>query len=239
MSNQDAAAWAEWLAGSDAGRRLLSLPGHVLNSGWDTVAPGEVYVLGLNPGGLPERAPTVDAQLRATPSGPRSAYDECWNCPAGTHPHQRRVKRYLQALGIERPAAVLASNVYFPTTRDAAALVKLARSQFGGLDLLGQACWQVHARLLEMVRPRVLLCLGNSERRSALSAVLARTPARMVRKPNFSNFRAGKFFVADMTHAPERPTLVFGVPHPSRLPATDAVLDALRHEAGLVGLRLG
>ena len=121
-----------------------------------TLKPGRVFLLGLNPGGSPQRLdlPTVGGSLDRLPAGEAKVYlDTCWNGYAlGEAPLQMRVTQLLRQLG-EDPASVAASNLILVRSRDASS------SRF---DTCADLCWRVHEKILEIIRPRLLLVLGNS-----------------------------------------------------------------------------
>lgn len=92
------------------------------------------------------------------------------------------------------------------------------------MGALFEACWLVHVWLLEIVRPRVILCLGNDEGLSPY-ALLRRSSSVQVLSSENRAYRTGKYFRAriqleqgyfDIT--------AFGVPHPSRFePSVDGL----------------
>jgi hypothetical protein len=142
-------------------RDILTLSGHVLYSSADTLRPGDVYLLGHNPGGSPEHQveATAGSSLEALPAKTLNNYfDEAWTMASGRSfavgaaPLQRRVKWLLEALGLE-PRNVAASNMVFVRSVDAAG------SRF---EELARLCWPVHEQIISYVRPRALVVFGNS-----------------------------------------------------------------------------
>jgi hypothetical protein len=132
------------------------MSGEVIYSSAATLSPGDAYLLGLNPGGdaTNPQLPTVGGSLDALPARTINGYlDTRWSGqPAnGTHRMQRRIVWLLgEALGLD-PRAVLATNLIFPRSRDAAS------SQFGRFADL---CWPIHEWLLALVQPRIVLACG-------------------------------------------------------------------------------
>src|SRR5262249_27330609 len=88
--------------------------------------------------------------------GPRnnSYLDTIWsrNRTVGGAPLQRRVVWLLESLGLHA-RNVAASNLIFFRSRDAAG------SQFRRFATL---CWPVHERIIQIVRPRLVIVYGNS-----------------------------------------------------------------------------
>jgi len=113
-------------------------------------------------------------------------------------------------------------------------------SDIGNVAELWKRCWPVHQYFLSVVRPRVILCLGNGDV-SSFSLVRAKcisTPA--VGWCGVESSRDGKWFRGELP-VPEKasePTLpekagelrcvVVGAPHPSWFPVTDRFKAFLR-----------
>ena len=229
----------ELLRATAEGEQLLALPGMVLNSGMDTVARSDIYVLGFNPGGDPENFACVEQNILSSPMGPFSGFNEKWGCAAGQHRHQIAVKKYLAALGVVDICTVPASNAYFLASSGVNEL-KAATKQHrpGGLIPLFKACWPVHEYLLSVIKPKVILCLGNGEglEDSSFAAVRSLFPSRSGSSPSHESYRLGKWFVTKATFSNDQDVLWFGVPHPSRFYATDALCATLWEQADLVGI---
>jgi hypothetical protein len=135
-------------------REILNLSGEVLYSAASTLRPGEVYLLGHNPGGSArdDRLPRVGASLDGLPKKRTNSYLQSWNGRVPSQaPLQRRVIWLLERLGFN-PAEIAASNLIFPRSRDAAA------SRFRDYSRL---CWPVHEQILDIVRPRLIIAYGN------------------------------------------------------------------------------
>jgi len=142
-------------------RSIASLSGYVLYSAASTLCKGDVYLLGHNPGGSPEKQSdvTITASLDALAQKTINNYlDEAWTMASGRRfpiagaPLQRRVDWLLNALELDT-RQVAASNLIFARSIDAAG------SRF---DELASLCWPVHERIINCVQPRALLVFGNS-----------------------------------------------------------------------------
>lgn len=133
----------------------LDQAGTLLYSSHDTIGPGNIYLLGLNPGG--HGGPSLRERLAILLTQEHNAYlDEAWENRRGSYdkgeaPLQRRVKWLLRELGAN-PRDVLSTNLIFMQSRDAS----------GVSSEQAELCWPVHEVLLNIVRPRTILSFGNS-----------------------------------------------------------------------------
>jgi hypothetical protein len=137
--------------------KVLSESGQVLYSAASTLRPGPTYLLGHNPGGDPNDRGlwSVGQSLDDLPTQTENSYlNALWSGQhkVGQAPLQRRVVWLLESLGL-KPRDVAASNLIFVRSRDAAG------SRFSEYARL---CWPVHQRILDVVKPRLLLVYGNS-----------------------------------------------------------------------------
>jgi hypothetical protein len=142
--------------------QLLNESGRVFYSGRDAFGgTAPLYVLGLNPGGAPEKqAPeTVLSQANQVfhelPANWSAYRDESWlGRPAGTSGMQPRVLHALRRLHLN-PGRVPASNLIF---------VRTARE----IDLKGRQreladeCWAFHERVIISLDIKVVLCFGQT-----------------------------------------------------------------------------
>ena len=101
---------------------ILDRSGNILYSSVETLRPGAIYLLGLNPGGDPRRLSwqTVRKTLDALPKQVKNEYlDVSWEGrPPGASKLQRRVRRLAEMLGLDL-RAVCAANLIFVRSRDA------------------------------------------------------------------------------------------------------------------------
>jgi hypothetical protein len=134
---------------------LIDSPGAVLYSADETLRPGPVYLLGLNPGGA------VDSTLRDSIMRSRAqnnAYlDEEWAPgghvrPKGQATLQRRIQHLCSMMGIET-RDVPASNLVF--TRSTRVSTHLS------FDAALKFCLPVHDIFIDAIRPRFLMTFGN------------------------------------------------------------------------------
>jgi hypothetical protein len=115
----------------------------------------EVYVLGYNPGGDPDRQ--ADETLRANVEmlqerdSPWSAYcDEEWHGQA--EKYRRSAVHVVRALGLDIRATP-ASNLIFLRSRRAEYL------QLKPTQVIDH-CWPFHKAVVKELRPKLILCLG-------------------------------------------------------------------------------
>lgn len=138
-------------------KTILAQSGAVLYSSVETLCPGSLYILGLNPGG--KTGQTIAECLQSLPRFRGNEYlDEDWSSdkrsyPKGGHPLQRHLAHLIGELGQDL-RGICASNLIFTRSSD----------QYGA-DYLQNAgvCWPVHELILSIVRPSVLLVFGNGD----------------------------------------------------------------------------
>ena len=123
-------------------------------------SPKTLYILGVNPGGAPDELPgqTVSAHTSwLLKNGARnwSAYrDELWTGRTpGTAPLQRRMLHMFRKLNLD-PGEVPASNLVFVRSERKAKLV-------GDFSQLARECWPFHQAVVDRLKVRTILCLGQ------------------------------------------------------------------------------
>ena len=191
---------------------LLDSSGRVLYSAFRTMQAGNLYILGINPGGDPVTlaANTIRANLTALPGCTENAYiDENWGKKGpGNGKVQRRLRYIVESILGEKLADVCASNLVF---------VRSKRSESVKDVAFAHKCWIVHRQILKLVRAKIILSLGNGPG-TAYQYIrrFAHDPAQSCsaedsRLSGYSNWRCKSF---DAT-IDGRVTRVIGLPHPS------------------------
>lgn len=137
-------------------KHLLNAHGEVIYSSHETIRPGPLYLLGLNPGGdgFITIGEHIDGMLSRTTNAfidDRFSSGNRW-IPAGEAPLQKRVRWLLTNLGL-RPEEVCSSNLIFKTSRSSDGV------SFG----LAGICWPFHEAMIDIIRPKILLVFGNGE----------------------------------------------------------------------------
>lgn len=143
-------------------RELWSRSGSVFYSGREAFGgPASAYLLGLNPGGDPNRrdGTTIrsDTEWVLTASPPNwSRYrDESWEGAApGSWGMQPRVLHLLDRLSLD-PGKVPASNLVFPRSRQEQGITD-------EISVLAEACWPFHQAVIERLRVRAVICFGRT-----------------------------------------------------------------------------
>lgn len=202
-------------------------PGAVLYNGWSTLCKGDLYIMGFNPGG-DEKEPTVIQTLNDRPDDYCDYNDGDWGNGKGNAPHQQRVKRLLEKLRNEDKEAicsVFAANAIFIRSTKA--------SDLPDPQDLWKKHWPIHQYFLAIVRPKVIICLGNGDRLSSFS--LLRAVNEISRKYSFcdeqsKSFRGGKYFAARFLLADNESheCTVVGIPHPSRFDFPKNLVEFLK-----------
>jgi hypothetical protein len=123
--------------------------------------PAELYVLGANPGGDPLNYPSETVgnhtrQVLTQLPDDWSAYrDEIWEgALPGTYGMAPRVLHLFRQLGLQ-PGLVPASNLFFVRSRREEHIKERQAA-------LAELCWPFHTDVIDVLRPRVILCLGNT-----------------------------------------------------------------------------
>ncbi|MHB9118962.1 MAG: uracil-DNA glycosylase family protein [Burkholderiales bacterium] len=133
---------------------VLSRSGSVLYSASHTLTKGDVYILGLNPGGID--GPSISEDLAALPNKTQNSYlDESWGNRIdadGQAPLQRRIKGLVDAIGVDL-RNICASNLIFMQSQNAK-----------GIEYPKDAdiCWPIHEKILDIVQPKLIIAFGNS-----------------------------------------------------------------------------
>jgi hypothetical protein len=129
--------------------------GVVLYSSPKTLKPGDAYLLGVNPGADPDGLDdaNIEAHLEKLRSTDINRYlDGEWDRGRiGQDKFQRRVVWLLRNLGYD-PREVCASNLIFSRSH---------QQKGSGYPATADRCWPVHERILRLVQPRLIICVGN------------------------------------------------------------------------------
>lgn len=163
--------------------------GEVFSSGIDTLRKGDLYIMGLNPGGGEKYLPIWDHVSNWNVDEFSAFTDQCWmqecwdsdtyarqkenskcvgeKCMKGKDRHQEVIVKILEEIfGLKRDEinSVFATNAIFIRSNSADSF----KSQNGlTLEKAWDRCWPVHQFLLGIIRPKVILCLGYGESHSA------------------------------------------------------------------------
>lgn len=135
---------------------VLSEPGSILYSSHETLKPGDVYLLGFNPGGADGNP--VEQSINSLLTNTANAYlDESWKnhngkWANGEAPLQKRVQWILGSLGLNT-REVCASNLIFFQSRKASDISYA----------IAEKCWPVHMAILNIVKPKLIIAFGNSD----------------------------------------------------------------------------
>ena len=190
---------------------ITHFPGRLLYSGMDTIRPGDLYVLGMNPGGRFTLNPPLNQTIGFTLAEARQRWsfldDEPDPPAAGLL--QARVKGVLEDLNCN-PRETLVTNAVFVRAGNVEQFGKLGLSFW---QLWWNLCWPVHQVLLGAVRPKLVLCFAT--RRSARPArrkaadINGRRSTAMLR---IHPAPIGGSWTSDRTGCSKRPSLCCPIP---------------------------
>lgn len=192
-----------------------------------TLTKGDIYFLGLNPGGSPLGDGKEYAYEKVSDFQARDPYwnayaDEIWS-PAGKNrgvgqaPLQRRVQLFLESLQHElrlKPdmRSVFACNLCFFRSNTDSELREYGDREFSEFF----RNW--HKQFLSIVKPKVIVCNGNSKDISAFNAVKSWFNGFELSLSSpvlYSTFTLKSYIIADYSFKKDN-VLVLGLPHLSR-----------------------
>ena len=214
---------------------LKDLPGEVFSSGVEALAPGELYIVGLNPM-FGTAYPTIREHVANWRFSNFSSFrHQCWNkacwdrdcfgfqekipcsCDKGASRHQKAVMSIIKRATDRAPTEIFATNALFACSRSADTF----KHDTGySMTAAFKYYWRVHQELLAIVRPKVIISLGYAEGASAYSffRIMAGKqwmPIDQVRLPNrrFASYKwaQASFKIEGQT----LPVTMIGVRHPS------------------------
>lgn len=191
----------------------LSESGKVLYSSDATLCAGDLYVLGYNPGGHTD-LPSIAKDLESFVGRQSNAYcDEEWGDYArGNAPIQRRLQWLMKELSLDIHRTC-ASNLIFLRSKSA---MGVNYPQDAAL------CWPVHRAILNVVKPKVILCLGMGHP-SAYSFIRdhAFDVGSIATEESFFSGHKPWNCHATFGRIDARPTTVVGIPHLARYKIVD------------------
>jgi hypothetical protein len=188
---------------------ILSCSGGVLISGIDTLVRGDYYVMANNPGGDPGDINGLRIGTSLTASRTRRGRND-WMEENG--PFSQRIKAVMDSLGTQ-PEKTFCTNAVFVRSR--------GQSKLNPWNLWWDHCWSVHQIFLEIVRPRVVVCLGCDPDESAWAMLRQPTGAKYAtqwQKWDGATVTEGKWTDRaglKLSDGTVHPCAVLGLPHPS------------------------
>jgi hypothetical protein len=181
---------------------ILERNGELIYSSHESLKKGDIYLLGLNPGGVGfiTIKDHLDLLLEKTTN---SYLDESWKngiseWRKGQAPLQKRVDYLITSLGYETKE-VCASNLIFVTSKSANEI------NYG----LAGYCWRFHENILDIIKPKIILCFGISDI-SSYSFLLSLYQGM---EQEFPSGHGGWKCKAFITQIKGRETTIIGIPH--------------------------
>ena len=182
----------------------LNGPGSIIYSSVETIRKGDYYILGLNPGGIPDKQ-TIANCINTLDSKTINSYvDEEWDwrgkkLKKGEHPFQKALKEITKNLNTELKD-IFASNLIFIRTRKG--------KEIKDYDSVAPTFWQVHEYLIkEIVKPKVIFAIGNSESLSSysflkkvnISSIITES-SKQHKNVKFKSFTTSQYKVIGLPH---------------------------------------
>jgi hypothetical protein len=128
--------------------QLIKEEGATLYSSFETIRKGELYILGLNPGG--GKAMTIEKSLDRIEKEDYNEYTIDWGSGAGQHPLQKNIVAIAKLFDLN-VLDVCASNLIFVRSRGQAGAGYESRDRY----------WPIHKHILSIVRPSTIIAFGN------------------------------------------------------------------------------
>lgn len=178
---------------------LLDQPGGVVYSSHETIWPGRIYFLGLNPGG--SGGSSIRENIAQMLTCDQNAYlDYEWEGKEpGSALLQRRIQWTLETLGANTQD-VFATNLIFIQSPNSKSLTVNQAEQ----------CWPVHEAFLKIVQPSLIVACGNTSNLSAYSFIHSRFGGEQTYHPaGHGDWNLKRF----QTTINGRKTTVIGLPH--------------------------
>ena len=205
---------------------LWNVSGKAFYSGRDAFSsPSKLYILGLNPGGEPEKYPreTVRAHTCKVFHAPDywcAFTDEVWGVDGSRprHTMQRNVLHLLGKLDLDC-RKVPASNLVFARSQSAD---KISKSE---LRSPANACWPFHRTIIQQLGVQVILCLGQDAARGTSACLEADNPSlgKFEKKDEFVEDGGQK--QVSRAYRSNGSVTVVKLPHPSRFHWTNPKSD--------------
>ena len=166
---------------------LAAERGAVFLSGKSSLTPGELYVMGFNPGGDPKRGLSIEQQfadfdLFKDFDRFSSFEDECWysSCDGQVRQHfldgerqcsrspcrkgQRRDQLMIkEVVGLLAPMLGIKADLKSIFATNAIFVTSSTVAALENRIELWRKCWPIHQYLLSIVRPKAILCLGYQD----------------------------------------------------------------------------
>lgn len=184
----------------------LKAGGGTLYTSASTLARGQTYFLGTNPGGGADSKQSIGDLLAELPASTINEYfDVEWD-PQSVR-LQHTMKALLRLIAPQNPEAVCASNLIFVRSANVEALPD-------NFWKLAELCWPAHEHVLDVVQPELVVAYGNGPG-SAYDFLRYKLERVAAHKPELAGHGATmcKGFVA---RRGGRTFNVIGLPHPSR-----------------------
>lgn len=132
---------------------FLEESGGVLYSSAETLRQGDLFILGLNPGG--SGGPSIKDSIENMPKEQENHYLRPWNKYApGEHPLQKNIRQIAACLGESNIKNVCATNLIFRQTKQATDLEFIKDAD---------TCWPAINKMISIVKPKVIVCFGNGK----------------------------------------------------------------------------
>lgn len=195
----------------------LAQSGAILYSTESALREAPVIVFGTNPGGASEEYTDAVHLIGNAVFSTQHELTIGWRSDGTYTPLQTRLRSLLgDLLGIDDLASILYTNLIFQRTAN---ISKLDWS-------LADKCWPVNELILGIVRPRLVICIGNARRNSPYAYLkkIFKGDAEQSAPANFGRYQL-RYAAARQKGGTVG---LLGLPHLSRYPITGPGFGAAR-----------
>lgn len=193
----------------------LKESGAVLYSTQESLHKAPALIFATNPGGDPERLSGADYAIGNRVFASRHELTFGWKPDGSYTPLQKRVRGLLSdMLGLDDVAAIPYTNLIFQRTANTS-----------GLDWsLADKCWAVNKLILDLVRPHLIITIGNGRGNSPYAYLrqALQADSEQTAPSGFGNYQL-RYATARQHDA--RVGLL-GLPHLSRYPITNSAYQS-------------
>ena len=212
MTPQELAQFCREQLGVEAERS-----GGIFYSKPELLKRGDVYLMGYNPGG--DSGPPISEELDNHFAKSVSDYEQIWQHRSGTNDdgtlrhrdverstrYQRGLKEFTALLGYQ-PGQIFMTNLIFFQSHDGKG-VKYKQDS--------ETCWPIHEKMLSIVKPKIIVAVGNDNAGSAYTKLLQQKrhkidpSSKVVKEANHGKYRLKGFRFSE----DNRDVMVLGLPH--------------------------
>ncbi len=212
MTPQELAQFCREQLGAEAKRS-----GGIFYSKPELLKSGDVYLMGYNPGG--DSGPPISDELDNHFGKDVSGYEQTWQHRSGTNDdgtikhrdierltrYQRGLRDFTALMGYQPDQVFMTNLIFFQSHAEKG--VNYKRDS--------DICWPIHEKMLNIVKPKIIVAVGNANAGSAYTKLLQQKrhviepSSKVVKEANHGKFRLKGFLFSEGG----QDVAVLGLPH--------------------------